>query len=210
LGYDTQTSTLEVTITHESPAPTVHYVYKVEIEKNEQLIISEEYTSQPTTSTFTYSYIVEANEGDELKAKAFCNIAGTISETLIVPSNEAPSIPEINGPPVGGPNTELFYTFVTTDPEGNDVFYYIDWGDGTNSGWIGPFPSGEEITEIHSWDSRGEYEITAKAKDTDENEGLTGTFDITIPRVRSFETSLLIKIIQNIYDRITFLVKILI
>jgi len=43
--------------------------------------------------------------------------------------------------------------------------YYIDWGDSTTSGWIGPFSSGVIVSQEHAWVSSGSYEIQAKAKD---------------------------------------------
>lgn len=40
-------------------------------------------------------------------------------------------------------------------------------GDGTNSGWLGPYGSGETVCADHSWDMNGTYEIRVKAKDED-------------------------------------------
>ena len=56
LDYDYETKTLDVTITHNTPGPTVHYINKVDIELNDEIYLSEEYDSQPTTDIFTYSY----------------------------------------------------------------------------------------------------------------------------------------------------------
>jgi hypothetical protein len=53
----------------------------------------------------------------------------------------------------------------TTDPEGDDVFYTIIWGDGSNSDWLGPFHSGEKVTVTHTWESPGTYTVRAIAKD---------------------------------------------
>ena len=46
----------------------------------------------------------------------------------------------------------------------SNVSYYIEWGDGTNTSWIGPYPSGEEISASHSWNQTGNYMVQAKAK----------------------------------------------
>jgi hypothetical protein len=40
----------------------------------------------------------------------------------------------------------------------------IDWGDGTSSGWIGPYNPGETINISHVWTIEGTYQITGKAK----------------------------------------------
>ena len=93
---------------------------------------------------------------------------GTIDKLKIIKyggGNHQPSRPNIDGPQFGLNGEELSYTFVATDPEEDDVYYKIDWGDGEITNWIGPSESGEEITRSHSWSENGSYEITAKAKD---------------------------------------------
>jgi hypothetical protein len=89
LEYDFAEQTLSVTITHSVPGPGDHYVKRIEIRKNGDLDLSEDYTSQPTTSTFTYTYAVAAGDGDVLEATAHCSLFGTITEqiTVSVPSS---------------------------------------------------------------------------------------------------------------------------
>ena len=65
--------------------------------------------------------------------------------------NDPPTAPDIDGPTSGSVGTEYDYTFVSTDPEEDDIYYYVDWGDNTNTGWIGLYGSGEEITQSHTW-----------------------------------------------------------
>ena len=80
------------------------------------------------------------------------------------PSN-APGTPTISGPTFGVINEEYFYNATTTDPDGDDVYYYIDWGDGTNTDWIGPYPSGAMATITYTWTDVGVYEVLVRAKD---------------------------------------------
>ena len=63
-------------------------------------------------------------------------------------------------------NKENAYTTLTTDPNGDQIWYWIDWGDETNSGWVGPFASGATATAPHIWTKRGTYQIKVKAKDS--------------------------------------------
>ena len=58
------------------------------------------------------------------------------------------------------------YTAVTTDPDGDELYYLFDFGDDTMSQWIGPIPSGSECLVSHSWTKKGSYEIKVKAKDS--------------------------------------------
>ena len=78
-----------------------------------------------------------------------------------------PFRPSIKEPSDFQPHTELEFGFVTKDINDDDIYYFIDWGDGTNSGWIGPYVSGEEITVNHSWPRVRTYLVSAKAKDDD-------------------------------------------
>ncbi len=79
--------------------------------------------------------------------------------------NALPDIPIITGPASGGVGGIYGYTIVSTDADGDNIYYYFDWGDGTNSGWDGPYPSGQKATIYHSWTSPGIYYIKGKAKD---------------------------------------------
>jgi len=96
--------------------------------------------------------------------------------------DDPPNAPTIEGTTEGKIGTEHNYTFATTDPEGHDVYYYIKWGDDTNSGWLGPYSSGQQVTVAHSWDKRGKYVIEAKANDTYGAESDWGTLEVTMPR----------------------------
>jgi hypothetical protein len=80
--------------------------------------------------------------------------------------NQPPTPPNISGPQFGDAGAELTYTFVSEDFEGEDLYYNVSWGDGEFEDWFGPYPSGEEVTANHTWDSEDDYEITAKARDS--------------------------------------------
>jgi subtilisin family serine protease len=74
-----------------------------------------------------------------------------------------------------GPNVWAQYMTATlqtttTDPEGDSISYMFDWGDGNNSGWVGPYGSGQTAEASYAWSKIGEYEIRTKAKDKDYGE----------------------------------------
>jgi len=93
----------------------------------------------------------------------------------------APEEPSINGETQGYYGESYDYTFVSNDPESQDIRYYIDWGDDTYEDWIGPYSSGEEITVSHTWDEEKNYTIRAKAKDTLDVESPWSTLVVTMP-----------------------------
>ena len=92
-----------------------------------------------------------------------------------------PTPPTIRGSIDGKVEKPYRYTVSSTDPNGDDVYYFIDWGDNTTSNWIGPYPSGEEITESHTWTVEGNYTIKAKAKDIYEWKSDWMTLTVTMP-----------------------------
>ena len=94
------------------------------------------------------------------------------SKTIIITGNSAPNKPATpSGPISGRPGIPYSYSSSTTDPDGDNVYYLFDWGDGTTSGWKGPFSSGSTIIESHTWANRGTYAIRVKAKDDPNGDG---------------------------------------
>ena len=72
---------------------------------------------------------------------------GIIDEFKInkYPGGNQQNPPEINGPIIGEAGVEYNFTFLTNDPEEDEILLFIDKGDGNNTGWFGPFESGEEV-----------------------------------------------------------------
>jgi hypothetical protein len=95
--------------------------------------------------------------------------------------NQPPAPPIITGPAKGKIKVATEYNFTTIDPEGDEVYYFIDWGDNTNSSWIGLYPSGDLITESHTWPKKGDYTIKAKAKDINGAESDWGELPVIMP-----------------------------
>jgi hypothetical protein len=84
----------------------------------------------------------------------------------IKPYNYPPETPPApNGPDSGIINTQYTFTATTTDPEGEQISYMFDWGDGTTSDWIGPYTSGVPGSALHQWTEAGTYDVKVKAKD---------------------------------------------
>ena len=84
----------------------------------------------------------------------------------IAEDSMAPNKPEIpDGPSSGAPGETYTYSSSTTDPDGDDIYYLFDWGDGTDSGWLGPYHSGQTCEASYIWSEKGTYEIRVKAQD---------------------------------------------
>jgi agmatine deiminase len=101
-----------------------------------------------------------------------------------LPHNTPPETPQRpSGQASGKVDTIYDYSTVTTDVDGDQVFYFWDWDDGSYSDWLGPFSSGETVTAQHSWTTKGTYSIRVKAKDVSGNEsGWSEPLAVTMPR----------------------------
>jgi hypothetical protein len=123
----------------------------------------------------TYSVRAKAKDINQVPSKW----SETISMTIV--TDRPPNTPTIQGPVEGKPGTAYLYTLTTIDLDGDMVYYSIDWGDNTSSGWIGPYNSGATASVHHQWAQEGTYTVQAKAKDTYGAESGWATLEVTMP-----------------------------
>ncbi len=121
--------------------------------------------------------------------------------------NLPPGITEIIGPATGKPNTELDFELTATDPDGDNIKYHIDWGDG-NTEWTSLFASGTPAAVSHSWTNKGDFAINVYAQDQFGSDGSISTFEITIPKNKAVSNPF-IKILGNYPQILQILLKIL-
>ena len=123
--------------------------------------------------------------------------------------NQPPDAPSIDGPTSGTAGVSYDYTFVSTDPDGTLVWYYIDWGDNTSSDWIGPFSSGKIVTFNHTWSKQGIYIIQCKAKDVYGEEGSWGTLEVTMPKNKVSKKPLILQLSERFINLFSMLKELL-
>lgn len=130
-------------------------------------------------------------------------ITATLAEFSELVELNAPFKPNAPiGPASGNKGEEYTYIATTIDPQQDQLYYFFEWGDGTDSGWIGPFNSGEEASETHTWSKVGDYAIKVKAKDTEGYESeWSDPLSVSMPRNRD-RFSVLSSILQNKFPRI--------
>jgi hypothetical protein len=66
------------------------------------------------------------------------------------------------GPVLLIPHGEYMYSTSAMDPEGHQLYYVWDWGDGSYSESLGPFNSGETVEAYHEWKTPGNFMIRVK------------------------------------------------
>jgi hypothetical protein len=122
--------------------------------------------------------------------------------------NQRPQTPNRpTGSIEGKPNVEYIYRTSTVDADGDMLYYNFSWGDGTYSGWIGPFESGDEAFTRHAWTTKGTYNITVKAKDIKGDESdWSEPLSITMPLQSPPSHPILQLIYQLLMNRFPFFI----
>ncbi len=124
------------------------------------------------------------------------------AETLNVTFGSQDPIATISGPTSGRLRKTHTFQVSAIDPQEDDVYLYVNWGDGTNTDWMGPHASGELITVDHRFSERQNYTIKAKAKDISGNEGPEQPLKITISKsvALSIQDYPILNILSKIYS----------
>jgi parallel beta-helix repeat protein len=111
--------------------------------------------SYPSTGHYNLSITITDYNGKSDTSK---------SEVYI---GRSPENTTITGPTWGlRKNVRYYYNISAIDPDGDDIYYFIDWGDHSLEEWIGPYPSGEVIKVSHIWYLFCDNYITVTPKDT--------------------------------------------
>ncbi len=128
-----------------------------------------------------HTWTILGNFSVIVRAKDTWGAGSPPSDPLLIQitDNQPPLAPQITGPSSVKPGVSYLYNFMTTDPQEDALFYFIDWGDGTDSGWLGPYVSGYQLHVQHAYAEKGSYVLKAKAKDVLGSEGPWG--NMTIP-----------------------------
>jgi len=113
------------------------------------------------------------------------------------------------GPTTGRTGTIYSFRTSASDPDGDDIYYKWDWGDGSTSGWMGPYDSGDTCEAMHSWTNERTYEIRVKAKDSfDEESEWSESLPIQLPKNKGPDSRLL-NFLEKIVELFPFLGKLI-
>jgi hypothetical protein len=130
-------------------------------------------TKDPDQATYTYGDIVTLTAvpadgwifkewtgdvtGNQNPTTITMNSSKTVTATFF--ENHASNTPTITCTGIGIAGTEYEMTLAAVDPDGDSVMVYVEFGDGTNSGWVNPG------SIKHTWENDGQFAVKAKAKD---------------------------------------------
>ncbi|MBN1860474.1 MAG: hypothetical protein JW840_03330 [Candidatus Thermoplasmatota archaeon] len=148
---------------------------------------------------YTFTTIPLPHGPHQIQVRAI-NTVGNIdttpdSENITI--DNAPNTPTLTGAVKGKTGQLYTYNSTTADIDGDPVSYWFDWGDGSNSGWLGPFPPGFLVQASHSWSIKGTYKVKVKAKDIFTMESPWATLDVTMPKTTVFQERFFVKFLQT-------------
>lgn len=84
-----------------------------------------------------------------------------------IATNKFPNAPsKPSGPASGYVYTSYIYSTSATDPDGNQVKYIFNWGDGTEPSITDLVKSGKKASASHQWTKAGIFNVVAVASDT--------------------------------------------
>jgi hypothetical protein len=105
----------------------------------------------------------------------------TITNSGPVVVNTAPNTPFVQGNNSTTINTSEAFTFTSTDPQGDDVSYLVDWNDdGAVDEATAQVPSSVSSSLSHSWPTAGTYTFKVYAKDSKDAISSPASFTITV------------------------------
>jgi hypothetical protein len=167
------------------------------------------YTSlMPSGQTGNVSHIWNSSGTYVVKAQARDSVGQTSNwssglTVVVSTANQPPNTPVVSGPSKIKVGVTEEFNAVTSDPNGDMVEYYFDFGDGTNSGWTPMVNSGAAAHVNHSWAKKGTYTVKAKARDTSLAESAYGSVSITVPLVVSYTPAM--TFLRLILERLIYL-----
>jgi len=97
----------------------------------------------------------------------------------------SPYAPTILGPTRIKKDKSYTYIASTDDTDGLEYYWFFQWGDDENSGWLGPYSSGEKVSVSHTWREDGDYTIKVRYKE-DGIESNLGSLKVSNSKTRTY------------------------
>lgn len=141
----------------------------------------------PQVNGTVVSYYIHAEDGSgRAENHPYIGAADAYSFTAQgdIQQNTPPAQPQKpSGKTPGNVGSSYLYSTMTTDGDGDQVYYLWDWGDGNFSEWLGPYSSGLTASTQHAWSVKGTYAVRVKAKDSNGAESnWSDPLSVTMPK----------------------------
>ena len=192
----------DITLTGSATGGSPPYIYEWDLDEDgeyDDAIGSEVDWQWETPGTKTVWLKVTDDNDDEDTAYALVEV---------ILENDPPNKPSISGKKSDlVPNQKYYYELKAVDPDADQVYFYVEWGDGEVKDWFGPYDSAEIVTVNHSWsDPSTTFTIRVTAKDIYDAESQPATLTVSTPKYKQYNFPILerlgqhFKIIQKILN----------
>ena len=148
---------------------------------------------------YTGPFTIDDRQGEFTIYYRSQDVAGNIKDgqsVVKIQAEDGPTIPQLSGESDGTTGNQYTINVVSYDP-GNQIWYYIDWDDGTTSAWDGPYESGEEKDYSHIFTQASSYNIKVKAKNQYNVESAWGSFGVSMPKTKYYNFPLIQRFFDN-------------
>jgi len=155
---------------------------------------TEEFYPSGATANISYSWNTSGTYNVKVKAEDISGAQSDFSSAkkviIVAVDNEPPEKPDApTGKTFCKVGISYSYSALTTDPDGDRIYYMFDWDDGTSTEWTGPYNTDQTISMSHIWDAKGTYQIKVKAKDEHGEESeWSDPLPITMPKNMAINT----------------------
>ncbi len=123
--------------------------------------------------------------------------AGTLLPKNSVTENHRPEAPTITGPTSVKIGNGYTWSFNSTDPDGDNLTYYVDWGDVCGGAeWHGPYPPSVAIDMDHIYMAENILLINSMAVDEHGQESNMTYFQVNITKSISLDC-----MFQRLFER---------
>jgi hypothetical protein len=89
--------------------------------------------------------------------------------------NHSPLVPSLLAPTMAQRGDSIRVRVSSYDKDADSLYFLVEWGDGTESGWVGPVPSASDYEVFHAYLDTGVFGVLAKAKDEAHESGWSDT-----------------------------------
>jgi PKD repeat protein len=123
----------------------------------------------------------------------------TVSNHGLMTEDNAPNQPDRpSGNTNGKTDVEYTYSSNAVDSDGDQVWLLFDWGDNTNSGWLGPYNSGATCEAKHIWTEKSTYNVKVMAKDA---YGKASSWSNPLPITMPYNYNPIPQFLQSLLER---------
>ena len=123
------------------------------------------YTFPPGWHTIFSGFDIAAS-ASYLSAHSVAVMIGQIKQITIY-GIDPPDRPSIEGQHIADVGEPLEFCFNSSDKNGDNIRYKVDWGDGQTEPWTDFLPNNYRYTTSHCYSNSGEYHITVQVQDND-------------------------------------------